>query len=315
MEIKKVGIIGCGAIGVMYGKHLVDKLGSEDVFFIADEGRAAKYRGEGIYCNGEPCDFTYRTPTDALAADLVIFAVKATGLSQAIETARPFVGGDTIVLSALNGISSEQLLTDAYGERHVIYACIQGMDAVKQGNKATYHHMGYIAIGNKDGQADPRVDAVAEFFARAGMDCRIPDDIIRMQWSKLMLNCGVNQVTAAYHAPYAKVQEEGEAREMMVEAMKEVKRVAKTQGIALSDEDIDYWVSLIDSLNPEGYTSMCQDVLAGRKTEVELFSGTVVRLAKEAGIKLPVNEYLYKVFTENQESRLPDVPKGPGQSA
>ncbi len=294
MEIKTIGIIGRGALGIMYGKYLADRLGSGAVFFIADEERAARYRAEETFCNGEPCGFVYRTPKEAEPVDLLVFAVKATGLERAIGTARPFVGEGTLVLSVLNGISSEQALEEAYGARHVIYACVQGMDAVKEKNRLTYWHMGYIAVGNKNGERDERLTAVTDLLDRTGLEYKVPDDIIRMQWGKLMLNTGVNQVTAVYRAPYGKVQKEGEARAMMIEAMKEVGRVAKTCDIELTDEDIAYWVSLIDTLDPEGYTSMCQDVLAGRPTEVELFAGTMLRMAREAGISLPVNEFLYE---------------------
>ena len=74
MEIKCVGIIGQGALGVMYGKHLADRLGKEAVFFLADEERVKRYRKTELICNGEACRFTYRSPAEAVTADLLIFA-------------------------------------------------------------------------------------------------------------------------------------------------------------------------------------------------------------------------------------------------
>ncbi|MCI8512230.1 MAG: ketopantoate reductase family protein [Lachnospiraceae bacterium] len=298
MKINTVGIIGRGALGVMYGKCLADSLGNENVFFIADEKRTARYRETELFCNGECCSFSYRTPAEAVETDLLIFAVKFMGMQAAIEAVRPFVGEKTLILSVLNGITSEQLLEEAFGARHVLYACVQGMDAGKDKETVTYKNVGYISVGNKDKSQDERLSAVQELFERVGLAYEIPDDVVKKQWSKLMLNTGVNQVTAVYGAPYGAVQKEGEARTMMIEAMKEVQRVAAYQDVELTDEDLADWLSLLDTLNPEGFTSMCQDMRAGRKTEVELFSGTMLRLAKEAGISLPVNEFLYERIRE-----------------
>lgn len=301
MEIKRVGIIGLGALGVMYGKHLTDRLGKDNVFFIADEDRVSRYRKSEIICNGEACDFTYRSSREAITADLIIFAVKFMGMEAAIEEVKPFVGEETLIFSVLNGVSSEEMIEKAFGASHVLYACVQGMDAGKDGNAAHYKNMGYIAIGNKDKSRDERLSSITEFFDSVGLACQVPEDIVKAQWSKLMLNTGVNQVTAVYGAPYRLVQSEGEARTMMIEAMKEVIRVADTQGVELTEEDIDYWMKLLATLDPDGRTSMCQDVMAGRKTEVELFAGTMIRIAKEEGIQVPVNEFLYERIKDLEE--------------
>lgn len=150
MEIRTIGIIGQGALGVMYGNHLTKKLGNEHVFFIADETRVERYRKTGMSCNGEKCGFTYRSPAEAVTADLIIFAVKFMGMESAIRTVKPFVGENTLFLSVLNGISSEGMIEEVYGADHVLYACVQGMDAGKDGSAVTYKNMGYITIGNKD---------------------------------------------------------------------------------------------------------------------------------------------------------------------
>ena len=158
--------------------------------------------------------------------------------------------------------------------------------------------MGYITIGNKDKSRDEKLKAVTDLFDRTGLSYQVPDDILREQWNKLMLNTGVNQVTAVYGAPYSLIQKEGEARTMMIEAMREVLRVADTQDVDLSEADISYWLDLLATLNPDGHTSMCQDVLAGRPTEVELFAGTMLKIAEEEGLSLPVNAFLYERLKE-----------------
>ena len=90
---------------------------------------------------------------------------------------------------------------------------------------------------------------------------------------------------------------------MMIEAMREVLRVADTQDIDLTEADIDYWLELLATLNPEGHTSMCQDVLAGRPTEVDLFAGTMLKIAKERGIFSSCEYVLYEKLKEFRKAR------------
>lgn len=301
MKIDRIGIVGLGALGIMYGQHLTEKLGKDRVFFIADRTRTERYRNTEIVCNGKVCDFSYRSPEEAEEADLILFAVKFMGMAEAVKTAEAFAGSSTIFLSVLNGVTSEQMLEEAFGPERVLYCCVQGMDAVKEGNRAVYKNMGYIALGNRDGSRDEKLKAVTELFERTGLEYRVPEDIRRQMWSKLMLNTGVNQVTAVQKAPYRLVQQDGEARNMMVAAMREVRAVAASQGVELTEADIDSWMELLDGLDPEGRTSMCQDVMAGRRTEVDLFSGTMIRLGREAGIPVPVNAFLYQKLKEMEE--------------
>ena len=88
-------------------------------------------------------------------------------------------------------------------------------------------------------------------------------------------------IEEAYGAPYSLIQKEGEARTMMIEAMREVLRVADTQDVDLSEADISYWLNLLATLNPDGHMSLCQSLGTGPSTEKEPPSGTMLKIAKE----------------------------------
>ena len=109
-----------------------------------------------------------------------------------------------------------------------------------------------------------------------------------------MINVGINQVSAALRAPYKLFQDPGEARSLMDSAMREVMLLAQAQGINLIEGDIESWHDVLSNLSPDGKTSMLQDVEAGRKTEVEMFSGKVIELGKRLDIATPVNEELFR---------------------
>ena len=296
-EIRKIGIIGQGALGVMYGWQLTRHLGNERVFFIADSRRIEKYQREGIYCNGEKTEFQYLTPdTKGVQADLLIFAVKYTAIEEALDDTANFVGGSTILLSLLNGIASEERIGARYGEDKMLYCVAQGMDAVKMGNELTYSHMGQICIGipQHEPQKEAMLEAVTELFERTGLPYTREPDILRRLWCKWMLNVGVNQAVMVEEGTYGTVQRPGPARQMMKAAMAEVVELAGREGIRVTMEDLDAYVDLIDSLNPDGMPSMRQDGLARRPSEVEFFAGTVIRRAEAAGLDVPVNRELYR---------------------
>lgn len=109
-----------------------------------------------------------------------------------------------------------------------------------------------------------------------------------------MLNVGVNQVVMINEGNYGTVQKEGKERQMMKDAMKEVIELASYEGVKLSNKDLEGYVKLTDTLDPKGMPSMRQDGLMKRPSEVELFSGTVLKLAKKYNLEMKVNEYLYK---------------------
>lgn len=110
-----------------------------------------------------------------------------------------------------------------------------------------------------------------------------------------MLNVGVNQTLAIYNkGNYSSLQREGEERDLMIAAMKEVLPLAQRMNVDLTEKDMQYWMGVIDNLNPEGKPSMQQDIEAGRKTELELFAGTVIKLGKKLKIDTPVNRQIYR---------------------
>lgn len=295
LEIKTVSIIGLGALGTLFGHHLSKKLPKEDLRIIADKNRVAKYESNYLYCNDERCNFNYITQEDICSpADLVIFAVKYNNLNESIQAVKNQIGDKTIILSLLNGITSEELIGQTYGMGKMLYCVAQGMDAVKVGNKLTYDHMGMICFGEREpGIMTEKVKAVSDFFKRTELPFEVDMDMYKRLWGKFMLNVGVNQTVAVYESDYGEIQVEGEARDTMIAAMREVIALSKKEGINLTEEDLDYWLKVLDKLSPNGKPSMRQDLEAKRYSEVDLFAGTVLEFGKKHDLPTPVNKKLY----------------------
>ncbi|MEW9670075.1 ketopantoate reductase family protein [Ammoniphilus sp. 3BR4] len=295
-KIEKVSLVGLGAIGAAYGSKLHDLL--KDSFqVVANEERIKKHESNGIKVNDRVYHFPYITPeTKTEPADLVIFAVKNAELPQAIEDIKHHVGPDTIILSLLNGISSEEEIYAAYENEHILYSMSVEIDAVRDNHEIHFSTLGRIEYGERNNSLSDDVLAVQDLFERAGIDYKISENISRTMWWKFMINVGINQTSAVLKAPYGVFQSVPMAYEWVESAMREVVVLSQKVGIDLKEEDIKKFWPIINNLSPKGKTSMLQDVEAGRKTEVEYFAGKVCELGKKYDVPTPINEQLYRMI-------------------
>lgn len=278
---------------------------------VADAARTERYRAEAATFNGEPSRVTYLTYEEAAERaavqpfDVVLYAVKYGALPEAIEQSSPLVSLDTAVISVLNGITSEEVLAERFGWDRVLLCIAQQMDSRKVGAVVTAGCVGVMALGVRDPEdAAQRANLarVTEWLAAVEQPFIVPADIQHQLWGKLICNVGVNQACAVYDCCFNGIHVPGEAREAMIAAMGEVAAVGRACGIALTDDDVAYWLDIIDHLNPAGMPSLRQDVLARRPTEVELFSGTINRLGAAHGIPTPQNERFYAAIKELESS-------------
>ncbi len=301
-DLKSVLVVGAGAIGSIVA-GTIHKAMPGAVRILAGGDRARRLQADGVRLNGKRFDIPV-APCTGIAADgeqpdLIVVAVKNHQLGQAINDMRLYVGPGTLIISLMNGIGSETDLVAAFGADHVLYAMIIAIDAVREGNETTFTQAGIINFGeelNEPGQHSGRVVRISRFFDRVGLRYEVPRTMVRTMWYKYMINVGINQVSAILRAPYRVFQTVPEARHIMDAAMLELIAISRSLGTGLVEDDLGSWYKTLDLLSPDGKTSMLQDVEARRKTEVELFSGTVIRLGLEAGVPTPVNQLLFELI-------------------
>jgi 2-dehydropantoate 2-reductase len=295
MKINTVLIAGAGAIGLSYAESLY-KTEPGCVSILAKGERLERYRKNGLWVNGEKLDFRL---TQGEKVDLIIVASKFHHLDQIIEDIGSSVGENTIILSLLNGISSEEIIGRKLGRERLPLAMVLGTDPFHEDGKITYTRKGVIHFGDTEGNNGEREESIVELFTRADIPFKLEQNMKRAFWYKYMINVGANQVSAVLRLTYKTIMDKGgtdeisEAKLLLEKTMREVITVANAEGIDLNEGDIKNAYKTINTLSPEGCTSMCQDVLAGRKTEVEMFSLALMELAKKHNISVPVNETLY----------------------
>jgi len=312
-DIKAVLVAGAGSIGSMVAWQC-ERAAPGSVGILAGGERLERYRARGFRINGEPVPFRLVDVASASEPDLVIVACKYHHLSRVLEDLKNHVGERTLILSLLNGISSEGEIGAAFGAWRVPYAMIIGTDAGQRGGETSFSQTGTIFFGDAENGTDgaagadawsPRVRAIADYFARVGLSYQVPRDMYNRLWFKFMMNVGLNQLTAILRQPYRLLKAEtrvAEAATLFEAAMGEVIAVAAKEGVTLTGEDIATIYRTIDTLADGGKTSMCQDVEAGRKTEVELFAGTVMALGKRHGVPVPVNETFFALLRSIEQT-------------
>ncbi|MDR0642031.1 MAG: ketopantoate reductase family protein [Treponema sp.] len=313
-KIEKVLIAGAGAVGLMAAEAIY-RYDPGALAILAGGDRLRRYRENGLWVNGGRLDFVFADPAleNPAPFDLIIVACKNHQLPQVIADMKNFVGRETIILSLLNGISSEQIIGAAYGLWRLPLAMIIGTDSQNTGNGAAFTQRGIINFGDGEGKDTGRDRLIAAFLTQAALPFEYhPAGMRRAQWYKFMINVGLNQVSALLMIPYGPFKRDSptgirEVLELTESAMEEAIAVANAEGVDLGAGDIEKFYQSTAKLDDRGFTSMCQDVRARRKTEVELFGLTVMDYGKKHRIPTPVNEVLYRAIRVIEQNYCKDV--------
>jgi 2-dehydropantoate 2-reductase len=296
-EIKHVVILGAGAMGAFFAARFSDTPQFSTVLVARGE-RYDRLRRDGLVVNGQ----TYHIPVlhaeaTSPPADLILIAVKHHHLPEAVHDLKNVVGDGTTILSMMNGLDSEETIAAVYGLDKVLYAVSAGIDALRQGNQVTYTTPGKHYFGEVTNvPVSQRVRHVQVAFEQTGIPYETPPDMMRVMWWKFMVNVSMNPPSAVLRAPYGVFQSLPEARALMEALMREVITLARAEGVNLTEQDIADWYPVLQTLSPQGKTSMLQDIEAGRKTEIEMFAGKVVELGQKHGISTPVNETMLRLI-------------------
>lgn len=303
-KINSVLVLGAGAMGAAYASRFYE-MNPGIVSFVASGERFQRLKADGLVVNNQHYAIPVLSPEyDLPPADLIIVALKHHHLKTALQDIKKRVGDKTIFLSIMNGLDSEPMIGSVYGDEKVVYATALGIDAQRDGNIINYSKGGTIFFGEAENKGlSDRVKSIQDLFESAGIDYQTPADMIRILWWKFMINVGINQPSAVLSAPYGVFQTSPHAQRIMESAMREALLVAQASRVNLSEEDIQEWYPVLNTLDPEGKTSMLQDIEAGRKTEVDIFAGKVIELGNTFNLATPVNEFLFHAIKALEQNR------------
>ena len=288
--VRHAALLGLGAIGTLYAAQIAAR-DPAALRVIADPARLARYRADPPSFNGARLDLNYVTPENpGPPADLVLVAVKSTGLATSLPAIAPFLSATTQILPLLNGITAQDILAEAFGWPRVLHGFVYCESSMRTGHAVVQNGTNKIVFGEAvNTPPAPRVQAVGDFFQRLGIKFDIPADMRAAQWRKYILNIGINQAQAVLRAPNRELQQNPESMQLARNLMDEAAAVGVALGIAGAAEVPAWAETVIRAASPENRTSMLQDVEAGRAPETDLFAATICRLGRELGIPTPAN--------------------------
>ena len=299
MEIKTVAVLGAGAVGsyVIWGlsRRKDIRLG------VIAEGERAERMRKGCLINGTVYHPEVWTPQDARETDLLIVALKYGALPAALEGIRMIIGEKTTVMSLMNGVDSEELISEKIGASHVLHSLIK-IASHKEENG--YYFNPETTIGIIFGELtapyqSERVQAVESLFKDTGLHYRVTEHIREEIWSKFRLNVCNNLPQAILGAGVGCYQDSVHMKQISDGLRRELEAVAAAKGIDISKADGSSGHG--SAVPPSARYSTLQDLDAGRHTEIDMFSGALVRMGRELGIPTPYNEYTWHMIKALEE--------------
>ena len=300
----KVAVVGSGGLGGYFGGRLAR--GGEDVHFLARGPHLEALRETGLTVESVLGDFgleaagTQATadPSEIGPSDIVLFTVKAYDTESVAETVLPpLIGPNTVVISLQNGIDNEERIAARVGWEHVaggvayIFAGIARPGVVRHtGGPAR------LLFGELDGQRTARLGSFLGACQHAGIDAEIAEDIRVSLWTKYGFICAQAGLTAATRRPIGVIRATPSAWQLFRRVLEEAALVARAEGVPLPDDLVDRQVALAESLAPNLYSSLHDDLVAGRRIELDALLGELVRRAVRAGGTVSASSTLYAII-------------------
>lgn len=295
-KISNVLICGLGAIGTIYAVA-IQKSGFANLKILVDSQRLKRYTDNPICYNEKKYFFDYILDADrSFKADLIIIATKNQGLAAAVKSIKNFVSENTIILSLLNGISSEEEIEKFYPGK-TLYSYFVGHTSSRTGSCITFDGVGEIVLGEKYNKSfSDRVNFVSEFFDSAGINYSVPEDMEYSMWKKFLVNVGTNQASAILGGEYYLFHNSEKSMNFAKALMKEASAIAQKSGVKNAEQLLPQAVDIIKSMLPNTKSSMLQDIEAKRETEVDIFAGKVIELGKKYNISTPYNTMAFEII-------------------
>jgi len=300
MELSmRITIVGPGAMGCLFASFLA-KSGEEIYLFDKSRERAKAIGRDGIRVEGiSDLKISVKAvadPKDIKKCDLIIICVKSYDTEAAVKEIRSLVGKDTLVLTLQNGAGNVETISGIVGgEKAIGGVTSQGATLLGDGH-IRHAGKGDTVIGSASvtGRQKPeaRLKEIAKVFKKAGFPTKIADNIQDLIWSKLIINVGINALTAITHLNNGRLIEFEGTNTILEEAVKEAIKVAEAKGVKIIFDDPIEKVRDVCRATAGNVASMLQDVLKKRRTEIDYINGAIVKEAEKLNVETPVNSLL-----------------------
>jgi 2-dehydropantoate 2-reductase len=300
-RFREIAVVGAGAVGSFYGAMLARAGHRVRLIGRPPHVRAIEADGLRLHMNGQIESIRVAASADLAAvgdADLVLFCVKSGDTDAVARELAPLLKPGAAVLSLQNGVENAATIA-----RHVHQAVVPAVVyvATAMAGPGAVKHLGRgdLVIGGLNAEAlhdrdfNDLLQALVELFATASVRVSVSEDVVAELWSKLMVNCAYNAISALAQAPYARLAALPEVQAIQQAIVREVVALAQVQGVALQFDASLRAMQQIAVAMPAQLSSTAQDVARRKPSEIDHLNGFVARRGRELGIDTPINQTLH----------------------
>jgi len=298
MQAERVAVVGAGAVGCYFGGMLARA--GVPVTLIGRAFHVEAIQRDGLFL--ERSDFQGYVRSDAdvhieavRKAAIVLLCVKTVDTESAAVALAPHVGDGAILVSLQNGVDNVERIRRATGIDAVPAVVYVAVEMTGPG-RVTHSGRGDLIIGEllSSTRRPGRLERVEALFTLARIPCRVSDNIAAELWTKLVINCAYNAISALGHTRYGLIKDNPLTRDVMRQVIAEVVAVATAAGVFLPDaEHLTTAALKLGQAMAEATSSTAQDLARGKPTEIDSLNGYVARRGAELGVPAPVNSTLH----------------------
>ncbi len=294
----KIAVMGTGGVGGYYGA-LLAKQGHE-VTFVARGAHLKAIQENGLQIKSIFGDFQVKpakatdNPAQIEPVDLIMFCAKTYDTDDAVQKIKPIVGKETTVLSLQNGVDAVERIGNVLGVEHIvagatwISSALEAPGVIKQ-----VSDFRRVVLGELDGRATPRIQAIYEAFKQTGITVELSENILKILWTKFVFISSASSFGSLTRLPMAEYRTIPETRALIISLMREVEAVARAQGAALDANVVEQALGFMDNAAPHIKASMQLDVESGHRIEIESMIGVIGRKGRQRGVPTPVADMIY----------------------
>jgi len=291
-------VVGAGGVGGYFGARLVQA--GEEVVFVARGAQLAALRSRGLSIESPRGNASLgpqrasSDPAELGRVDAVLLCVKTWQVADTVPALRAMIGPETCVVPFQNGVEAADQLGELLGDGPVlggvakIVAYMDGPGRIRDVGGPTA-----AAFAELDNRPSERVERLRDAFRRATLEVETPADIHAAVWSKFLFVATAGGVGAVARMPIGILRRIPETRALLQGGMAEIAALAAARRVRLPDDIVDRTMAFVDTLPAEGTASLQRDIADGRRSELEAWSGAVVRLGRSAGVATPVHTFIY----------------------
>lgn len=297
----RFAVIGAGGVGGYFGARLA--AAGHDVNFVARGAHLAALRHDGLTVTSINGDFTVapvqatKDPSSVGTVDTILVAVKTWQLDAAIAALRPLLAPHTAVITLQNGVEAPDRAAAAYGRTTVLPGVVKVIAMlVGPGHVRHLGGLGSLDFAEWDNQPTERVEQTRAALTAAGIMTAQPTSIWTELWAKFLFVVPLGGLGAVTDAPFGVLRKRPGTRRLLQAGMAEIEQLAAASQVPLPCDIVATTMAFIDQQPADGTSSLHRDIKAGRRSELDAWTGAVVRLGERTGTPTPVNRVIYEIL-------------------